>query len=98
MAKVQLKRQVRLDVLLDELVAAAVACGEVAGGATAAPESRRQLEHKLRARFRDILRMDMEVGEQCGLSILCQESAVHEPWSEEAERALREDEQDDPQD
>lgn len=98
MAKVQLKRQVRLDVFLDELVAAAVTCGEVAGGGTDAPESRRELEHGLRARFRDILRMDMEVGEQCGLSILCQESAAHEPWSKEAERALREDEQEGPQD
>jgi hypothetical protein len=93
MAGVLLKRSVRLDHFLDELVDAAVSALEAAPLGERAATERRDLEARLRERFRDILRLDMVVGEQCGLSILCHEAALMEPWSEEAERALREDEE-----
>ena len=93
MAKVHLKRQVRLDRFLDELVSAAVTSHNELCGPPSSPQGQQELEQKLRKRFREILRMDMEVAEDCGLSIFCQEATLLEPWSEEAERALREDEE-----
>lgn len=93
MAKVHLKRKVRLDRFLDELVGAAAASyGEIFGPG-ASSRALQEMEERMRSRFREILRMDMEVAEECGLSIFCQEATLHEPWSDEAERALAEDEE-----
>ena len=93
MAKEHLKRKVRLDQFLDELVSVAVTnCNEFCGPRSS-PQEQRQMEQKLRTRFRDILRLDMEVAEDCGLSIFCQDAPLLEPWSEEAERALHENEE-----
>lgn len=92
MAKVHLKRQVKLNHFLDELVQAAVgACQKWCETAGAAVEVSGQ-EAQLRRSFQEILRVDMEVADECGLSIFCQETSMHEPWSEDALQALQEDE------
>lgn len=89
MAKVHLKRKVRLDRFLQELVDTALASYDKFCGARCSPQERQQMEEKLQSRFREILRIDMEVAEECGLSIFCQEASMLEPWSEEADRALK---------
>lgn len=93
MAKVHLKRQVKLNHFLDELVEAAVgACQEWCAAADAAVKLDEQ-QAQLRRSFQEILRVDMEVADECGLSIFCQETSMHEPWSEDALRALQEDDE-----
>ncbi|MFQ5890872.1 MAG: hypothetical protein ACE5JR_12600 [Gemmatimonadota bacterium] len=92
MAKVHLKRKVRLDRFLQELVDTAIANYDEFCGARCSPEDREQMNRDLQRRFREVLRMDLEVAEECGLSIFCQEASLLEPWSEEAERALEADE------
>lgn len=92
MAKVHLKRKVRLDHFLKELVDTALGNYDEFCGTRCSLQERLQMEQKLQHRFREILRVDMEVAEECGLSIFCQESSLLEPWSEEAKRALKEDE------
>ena len=92
-AKVHLKRLVELNHFLDEMVRAALgACQEWCEPAGAAVESNEQ-KAQLRRRSREILRVDMEVAEECELSIFCQETSMHEPWSEDAVRALQEDDE-----
>ncbi|MEE9218397.1 MAG: hypothetical protein V3U98_04960 [Acidobacteriota bacterium] len=93
MAKVHLKRRVRLDHFLDELISAAVTNYKKFCGSHCNPQEQQQMEQELRKRFREILSLDMEVAEDCGLSIFCQDATLLEPWSEEAKRALREDEE-----
>lgn len=93
MAKVHLKRKVRLDRFLKELVDTVLANYDEFCGTRCSLQERQQMEQKLQNRFREILRMDMEVAEECGLSIFCQEASLLEPWSEEAKRALKEEEE-----
>jgi hypothetical protein len=90
MAKVQLKAQVPLDEFLRQLTDGAY---QVIKNQCTENFSEDQLKERLRDVIQRILSIDMVVGEECGLSLFCQETTLSPPWSDAAQEAMRSDQE-----
>jgi len=88
MAKVQLKVQVPLDEFLRQLTDGAY---QVIKSQRTENISEDHLKERLRDVIQRILSIDMIVGEECGLSLFCQETTLSPPWSNAAKEALQSD-------
>lgn len=90
MAKVHLKRQIPLDVFLRQLTDGAYV---VLKRQQIEEQSDETIKHEIEKVIRKILSIDLEVAEECGLSLFCQEALHTPPWSQSAQEALRADEE-----
>jgi hypothetical protein len=88
MAMVHVKKEVRPELFLNHLVEGAVACCRETVGPLGDESA---LRRRLVGRFHDIFGEDLEIGEDCGLSILCQENNLVGLWSEAGQAALKEE-------
>jgi hypothetical protein len=90
MAKVHLKMDILPARLLRELVAAAVRAHVEMGSPHSDPHLQGKFAEDVKLRFIEILRRDMEIGEECGMRPYCHETSKTDPWTEEGDKVLEE--------